>query len=80
MKTMKKEIIDKNLVKLTENEDSVLWFVVTKEIQIQVSYPTTTRCCNDVAFMLHLNRDVVQQFSTVVRFVVEYYRSGGAVV
>ena len=33
---MKKEVIDKNLVKLTENDQSTLWFVVTKEIPIEV--------------------------------------------
>jgi len=37
VKVMKKEVIDKNLVKLTENEESTMWFVVTKEIPIQVS-------------------------------------------
>ena len=38
VKVMKKEIIDKNLVKLTENEASTLWFVVSKEIPIQVCF------------------------------------------
>lgn len=36
VKVMSKEKLKHNLVKLTENDKSTLWFVVSKEIPVQV--------------------------------------------
>lgn len=36
MKIMEKSSVGNNIIKLTQNEDSSLWFVVSKEVEINV--------------------------------------------